>query len=257
MSLQHRLPMYGTANELTSQLIVMGALPYGDAGWAMDFRMLFLSLGAQVGLRAEWSSYSFDPAVIERQSPDGPDYVRKNCPTRPDPDDPGQVVPTGEPCNDSRNARIDMFGRDLTTGLGFVPYLELRAQLFAPLNEHVLFASLLGFEHQDRDRETFDQAYSLRHDGGWLMRWETQLFVKHRDVGAFGLFTRLVQAPRGDARHTELSYGFLALRRLGLVRRDDAIALWAMFQPGNDAYGIQQFRAPIWALLAYRVRTNF
>jgi hypothetical protein len=122
------------------------------------------------------------------------------------------------------------------------------------LNEYVLFASMVGFERQRRPDNTFDHVYSLRHDGGWLMRWESQLFVKHRDVGAFGLYTRLVQAPRETERHTELSYGFLAFRRLGLVRRDDAIALWAMFQFDNASYGIQQFRAPIWAILAYRVR---
>ena len=252
---EHLLPIYGSSNDLNTKLIALTSYPYGNFHASLDLRILALRLGVDLGLLIEWPVFSFDPWRIMAKGPKGLAYVGgQYCPTVADPLSPLGWRPTGLPCSATRAARRAMASQDVTDGLKPTPWIEARAQLLVPLNEYVLFRTDVGLQYQDRPPNTFDQVYSMRHDPGLLLRWDSVLFVKQRDWGGFGLYSRLVNVPRDSGRHSEWVYGFLTFRRLGLLRRNDAIALWALFEPTSDEYGIEQYRVPVWAVIVYRVR---
>jgi hypothetical protein len=59
--------------------------------------------------------------------------------------------------------------------------------------------------------------------------------------------------PRGDHTETEVAYGFNAVTRLGLMRRDDLLFLTFLMRPNDPAYGQHAYHAPVRALLVYRM----
>lgn len=224
LSIEHRESIYGNANDFTLGATTLQAFPGGEATLRADLRVLFLSFGGTVAYRAVWRSLNFDA---------GGDRYCVRC---------------------DRKARRDIdsiFGQGADTD--HYAWAEARVQLLVPLNEYVVLASLGALRSEDSRPREYDWFFASVHDGGLLGRWETQLFVKHRDWGGIGPYLQLMELPRAGEHVAQWAIGFNAVTRLGLMPRNDFLFLTFLTRPGDASYGQHAYYAPIRALLVYRM----
>ena len=183
---------------------------------------------------------------------------------------------TGEPDNDfiSRDTRVrqdDAFNDgDLSKGLAesqAFPWAEGRVQLVVPMIEGTdspaLTAPLLMLNKatvrwEDRDDATFDWFHTTPHDGGVLLKHESTLFFRHRDLGAIGPSIRYMNLPRDGSRENELHYGLTFVSSPGW-QKSDIFLMQALFDFANDDFGQHPYQQIIWEdlpgfqlLLVYR-----
>lgn len=225
LTLEHRVPIYGSANELTVGAALVPAYPLGEAFARADLRILFFGIGTTVAYRSVWRSLQFDA------DPDG--YCLR--------------------CDRASRREVDGF-LDRTPGSDDWPYAEVRASLFGPFNEHFVGMTTAAVRYEGRDDRTFDWFYTSVYDRGLLGRWETQFYFKHRDLGGIGPYAQLLVLPRGEAHESQWAFGFNAVTRLGLLRKDDLLFITFLARPGDDAFGQHSYFSPIRALAIYRIR---
>jgi hypothetical protein len=224
LSLEHHEPIYGASNDFVSGVNTLLAYPLAQASAYSSLRILFLELGGMIGYRSVWRSLQFDA---------GKDSYCVDC-------------------SRVSRRRIDpIFGASLDTDR--YVYAEAKAALYAPFNEYVLFTSQLVARYEDSHDRSYDWFFTSVHDGGVITRSESMLFFKHRDWGGIAPYVQLMFLPRGPKHEMEVAYGFNAVRRLGLIDRDDLLFLTFLIRPGDGYYGQHDYHAPIRALLVYRM----
>lgn len=224
LSIEHREPIYGNANDFTLGASTLQTFPGGEATLRADLRVLFLSFGGSAAYRVVWRSLHFDA---------GTDTYCLRC---------------------NRKARRDIdpiFGEG--GGMDRYGWAEARVQLLSPFNEYVAFASLAALRQEDSKPRAYDWFFANVHDGGLIARWETQFFVKHRDWGGIGPYLQFMSLPRAGEHVGQWAFGFNAATRLGLVPRNDLLFLTFLIRPGDPSYGQHAYYAPIRALLVYRM----
>lgn len=224
LALEHRLRMYGSSNDLTTGAAVVGTYPLGEVQARADLRVLFLSIGGTLAYRTVWRNLTFEP---------GEDSYCADC-------DRG-----------SRRDRDELFGR--SPGTDAYGWGELRASVFLPFNEHLIMANTGALRWDGRRDRTYDWFYTSIYDGGMLGRFESQLFIKHRDWGGIGPYLQLLMLPRAGDHQAQWAFGFNAVTRLGVLPRNDLLFLTFLIRPGDEQYGQHSYFAPIRALLMYRM----
>jgi hypothetical protein len=225
LTLERRFPIYRASNEATLAAQTMLTYPFGQITGTASLRILFLEIGTHFGYRTQWRNLSFEPGE------------------------------NGEYCMDcDRRAR-----RSLDPILGHGPgtaafgFFEPRIQLYLPFNDYVVFTSFLAARYETSPDRTYDWVFTSVHDGGLISRWETVLFLKHRDWGGIGPYLQLMSLPRDGQHDQEFSFWFNAVRRLGLVDRNDMLLFTFLIQPGNAYFGQHTYFSPVRAILVYRL----
>ncbi|MFI5306884.1 MAG: hypothetical protein ACHQ53_06020 [Polyangiales bacterium] len=224
LTLEHRLQVYGSANDLTVAAAAVPAYPEGDAFARADLRVLFLNFGATIAYRAVWRDLVFDA---------GKDSYCVRC-------DRG-----------ARRGMAPLFGR--TPGTERFPYGEGRVSLLLPFNEYFVGQTTLAARYEGRKDRSFDWYYTSVYDRGELTRFEAELFLKHPRWGGIGPYLQLLELPRAGHHFAQWAFGFNAVTRLGLLPRNDLLFLTFLIRPGDALYGQQSYYAPIRALLVYRM----
>ena len=222
--LEHRIPIYGEANQLTLRGSALYTVPFFESQADVELRILVLTLGASGGFRNDVHTLTFAP---------------------------------GENLDRHHRRLRDVDGDVTTSDYGFG---EGRATVSLPINEYVLFNAINTLRVQDSPDRTFDWRLGVVHDG---MVWKSDLmlFFKHRDFGGFAPMAQILNFGLGDNRFTQFNYGFMFVTRPGFVRRNDIFFLQFLFHPGStfggydnvDSYGMHLFFAPITFTLAYRM----
>jgi hypothetical protein len=225
LTFEHRTPIYGNANDLTLGTTLLAAFPLGEAVARMDLRILFLNIGASVAYRTVWRDLTFAPGE------DGAYCARCN--------------------RGDRRDRDSLFGR--TPGSDEFPYAEVRGSLLLPFNEHLVGTSTFALRHEGRRDRSYYWFYTSVYDSGVLLRWEAQLFFKHRDWGGIGPYVQHLQLPRAGELDGQWAFGFNAVTRLGLLPRNDLLFLTLLVRPGDSSYGQHAYFSPLRALLIYRM----
>jgi hypothetical protein len=221
---EHRTPIYGNSNMLTTRASALAAWPFGSTQADADLRIVNVTLGTSVGYQNVWRNLSFEP---------GADLGRKERRER---------EAAGE-------FNAERFG--FWEGRVSVPFL---------LNDYVVFNHLTAYRITGAPERTFDNLTNVVHDGEWV-RTQLQLFFKHEDFGALAPTFEILNFPLDDDWRVQYNYGFFFVTRAGLVRRDDLLLWQMMFHSGEilgggydntDVYGAALFRGPFTFLLAYR-----
>lgn len=225
VAIEHKLPIYGIANQLTLRGNALYTVPFYESQADVDIRMLVLTLGVSGGFRSDFGHMGFAPdESIER--------------------------------GHRRERFID--GRVDTATWG---YGEGRATLSLPINDYVLFNAVNTLRFEDSPDRSFDFRTGVVHDGGTLFKSDIMLFFKHRDLGGFAPMAQVLNFGLGTHRFTEINYGFTIATRPGFRRADDILFLQVLFNPGSTfgsydnryGYGLHLLFAPITFTLAYRM----
>lgn len=224
LTLQHNAPIYGKANEVVAGVNTLIGYPLAQASAFTCLRVLFLELGATLGYREVWRSLRFEKGI---------DSYCADCD------------------RSARRASDPLLGKTPFTDR--YAFAEGKLQLYAPLNDYVVFTSQLIARYEDSLPRSYDWFFTSIHDGGVSVRSENFLFLKHRDWGGIGPYVQVMSLPRADHHETEVAYGFNAVTRFGLVDRDDLLFLTFLVRPGDRYYGAHNYYAPIRALLIYRL----
>jgi hypothetical protein len=226
--LEHRMPVYGRANQLTLRASALAALPFGQGQADVEMRLIVLTLGMSAGAMSSWRNETFAP---------GASMTRKE-----------------------RRER-DAAGDFNTDSFGF---WEGRATLALPINDYVLFLNTNSYRITGAAKRSFDNVTSVVDDGRWE-RTQLQLFLKHERLGGLAPTFEILNFPLNDKWHTQFNYGFLLVTRAGLVQRDDLLIWEMMFHSGpvfgggydnRDVYGWPLLRGPATFLLVYRSQIN-
>jgi hypothetical protein len=222
-SVEHRINIYGNANQLTLRASALAAIPFGVAQVDADVRVVLLTVGVSGGVMDVWRNQTFsaDEALSRKERRE-------------------------------REAAGDMNNM----GFGFA---EVRASLAIPFNDYLVFNAINGFRVTGADKRSFDNLIGVVHDGNYL-RSDIQLFFKHKAVGGFAPMAQILNFPLEGERHTQVNYGFAYVSRAGLVRRNDLILFQLLYHPGGDlggydnknVYGLATLRSPVTFTLAYR-----
>ena len=223
-TIEHRLPIYAPANQLTLRANSLYTLPFYESQADVELRMLVLTLGGSAGFRHDMRSEVFAP---------------------------GETL-------SSEHRRLREVDGDFTTNTwGFG---EGRATLSLPINDYVVFNGINTLRFQGSPDRSFDWRTGVVHDG-MFFRSDLTLFFKHRDWGAFAPMMQILDYGVDGSRHTQISYGFMALTRPGFRHRDDIFLVQFLVHPGasfggtdnSDSYGTALFYAPITFTIAYRM----
>jgi len=224
---EHRMNIYGNANQLTLRGSAIAAIPFGSTQLDADLRVVVLTLGGSVGATDVWRNQTFAP---------------------------------DESLSRKQRREREAAGDMSSMGYGFV---EGRVSLALPMNEYFVFNAVGAFRLTGADKRSFDNLIGVVHDGNYL-RTDVQFFFKHRKVGSLAPMVQVLNFPLDGSRHTQLNYGFAFISRAGLTRRDDLILFQLLFHPGGelggydnqDVYGLATIRGPISFTLAYRSVIN-
>ena len=221
--LEHRINIFGMANQLTLRGSAIAAIPFGGTQLDADLRIVILTLGTSVGAADVWHNQTFSAT---------------------------------EPLNRKERRQREAGGEFNSAGYGF---WEGRAGLDLPFNDFVLFHNVTSYRVSGAPKRSFDNLISVVHDGNYV-RSDFQLFFKHRDYGGLAPMLQLLNFPLDGTRHTQVNVGFALIARAGLVRRDDLILFQMLFNAGSslggydnsDTYGLAVLRGPATFTLAYR-----
>lgn len=223
LSLENVQEIYGSANSWTNRISARISYPLGELAVHSELRILFLRLGVTGSYRLPWRNLTFAPDErLDRAH---------------------------------RRDRDPIFGGDVNQD-GFF-FVEGRAELLVPLNEHVFFSSLGALRHETRTDRTYDWLRATVHDGGLVGRWEALLWLRHRELGAIAPYVQYLNYRRDGRRWGQVALGFQAVRRVGLLRRNDLLYLMLLTRPGDGYYGQHTLRMSVNALLLYRMILDF
>ena len=224
-TLDHRVPIYGGANELDLRVNALPTLYYYESQVDIELRVLVLTLGLTAGFRNTFYNLSFDPDEpfsheARREAEDDGDY-------------------------DS----------------AFTGYGEARAQLGIPFNDWVALLAIVGGRYEGGRDRTFDWRLGIMRDSGVLVRSNTTLFFHHRDFGAIGPQLEVLSYELNGERNTGIHFGFTYVGRVGIRDRFDLLYLTLLFGTTGkvngvdteDVYGDHWFKLPITLQLAYRI----
>ncbi len=221
--LEHRVNIFGGANQLTLRGSAIAAVPFSSTQVDADLRMLVLTLGMSVGGMDVWRNQTFAP---------------------------------GEPVNRKERRERDAAGDYNSSVFGF---WEGRAQLDLPFNDYVLLHNVNSYRVSGAPSRSFDNLLNVVHDGNYE-RSDFQLFLKHRDYGAIGPMFQVLDFSEGGHHHTQLNYGFVVISRAGLARRNDLLLFQMLWNAGDTlggydnsaSYGMAMLRGPVMFTFAYR-----
>jgi hypothetical protein len=215
-TLEGRIPIedetYGHAG---FRLSALGSLGYGEVAGHVDVRYFLFTFGASFGLRDVWRTY----------------------------DAPRDVPVTRQLRLDEDSAKS--FSAELW------PFAEGRFRLVIPLESLWLVTNHV-VRWEASPENSFDWFTTNVHDGGVLYRGDAVLFFRNRYFGALGPYVRYMNMPRGTGRTNEVSAGLMYVVRLGIKHRDDLLSLQVLTRPGDDEFGFQILRVPLWVMLIYR-----
>jgi hypothetical protein len=222
--LEHRIPIYGKANELTFKVNALPTLVFYESQADVDLRLLVLSLGASGGFRDVFHNIEFGP---------------------------------NDKFDSAARRDVEFGGRYNSAMSGFG---EGRVTLSLPFNDSLVFVSVNGFRFEGGRDRTFDWRLGIVRDAGMLVRSDTTLFIKHRSFGAIGPQVQILNYALNGFRNTQVNYGFTFTTRLGLRDRNDLLFLSVLFGVGGtvngistqDVYGNHLFKIPMTVQLAYR-----
>ena len=207
---------------ITPRITALGSLGYGELSAHTDIRFLFFNFGVSGGVRRVWRNYEFAPGV--------------------------------EGTREARTA-IDE---------GDTPYLarnwafgEARARIVFPVADWLTVATTATVRYEDCPDNSFDWFHTTMHDGGVLAKYEASVLFRHPSLGAIGPSFRAMSLPRNHRYETEIAGGFTVGRRLGLIGKTDLLLLNVLVRPGDDNFGFQLLKMPVYGLLAYRVSLSF
>jgi hypothetical protein len=224
LTLAHRMPIYGSSNDLTLSASVLPSYSLGEATVRGDLRILFVNFGASVSYRSVWRELTFEA---------GEDTYCVEC-------------------DRAARRKLDpLFGR--APGSDDFLTAEGEASVLLPFNEHVVMQSLVAVRYEDRHDRSFDWFYASIYDKGIVGRWETSLFIKDRGWGGIGPHVQLLMLPREGEHVAQWAAGFDAVARLGLIGRNDLLYFTFLMRPGDGTYGDHPFYMPVRSLLVYRM----
>jgi hypothetical protein len=225
-SIEHRINIYGSANQLTLRGGATVAIPFGQTQIDVDLRMLILTLGTSAGVMDVWRNQTFTQ---------------------------------DEPLTRKERREREAAGDLNSQGIGFV---EGRVGLALPFNDHVVFNSLTALRYTNAPKRTFDNWIGVVHDGNYVES-DFQLYFKDKHFGAIAPMVQILNFPLDGHRHTQLNYGFNFVSRIGFTRRNDILLLQVLVHPGSQlggiggydngaVYGLATLRAPLSFTFAYR-----
>ena len=196
----------------------LAGIGYGEVAALADVRFLFFTAGATAGYRQVWRTYAPEREVAV-----------------------------------TRRYRLDLDEQKASDSQGWA-FGEARLRLALPLEGAVLVANHV-LRYEGAPDNSYDWFHSTVHDGGWLFRFDATLFFRSPRLGAIGPLVRYLDLTRGQGREGEWAFGLAAGTRPGLVKTTspDLLLLQVLVRPGDDRFGIHLLRAPVFALLAYRV----
>lgn len=216
-TLEHRRSIYGLTNSLTSRLQTRVTYPLGEIAVQEDIRILFLSIGGQLGYRYVWRNIHFAPdEPIDREQ---------------------------------RRKRDAIFAG--STNSNIFAFAEAHASLIVPLNENLLIFSTGTVRWEGNQKRSFDWLYTVTHDPGIIGVWEGMLLFKSREYGGFGPYVQWLSYPLDGQRHEQWAYGFNGVRRLGLFKRNDLIFVTVLMR-ADENYGQHSYFLPVRGLITYR-----
>lgn len=221
---EHVKRVYGSTNDVNLSASIAPTYPLGEAAVQADLRILFLGIGGAAGYRTVWRNMVFEPGEVS--------YCKE--------------------CERGDRREVDELLGD-TPGTDHWGWAEAHARLYMPFNEHFVGLSSGALRHEGRQDRSFDWFNSAIYDGGILWKWETMFFLKHRDWGGIGPYLQLLVLPRAGQHVEHWAYGFNAVRRLGLLRRDDLIFITVLAKPGDAHFGQHSYYAPVRGLINYRM----
>jgi hypothetical protein len=225
-TIENRHRFYSDANDLTTAVSLVPAYPLAEGAARADLRILFFDIGATAGYHAIWRDLVFKPG------------------------------PHGSYCEDcdrgARRAADPFFGK--SPGSEQYGFGEVRAALLFPFNDHFVMDASGAARYEGRRDRSFDWFYTTIYDHGVLYRFELEMFLKDKRWGGIGPYLQFLSLPRDGQHDAQWAYGFNAVMRLGLLRRDDLLFLTFLIRPGDALYGQHNYYAPIRSLLIYRVR---
>lgn len=202
---------------ITPKVTALGSLGFGELSAHTDVRFLFFSFGVSGGVRRVWRTYAFAP---------------------------------GEAGTRDARADIDADKAFTTEHWG---YGEARARMALPVHDNVLFVGNAAARYEHCPDNSFDWLHTTMHDRGVLFRYDATVFYRSPTFGGLGPTVRVMDLPRGGRREIEVAGGFTFGRRLGLLPNDLFVAN-VLVRPGDEQFGFQILRAPVYALLVYRVQ---
>ena len=221
---EHRIPIYGIANELWLKANALLTLPFYESQADVDLRLVILSLGGSVGFRDNFRTMEFAP---------------------------------GEDLDRSRRRYRELSGRttNVTNAFG-----EGRATLALPFNDHAVFLGIQSLRIEGGPDRVFDWRTGIVRDSGYYFNSNNTLFLKERSLGSIGPQLQILNFELDGKRKTQVNYGFTLVTRLGLLRKNDLLFLSMLFNfdmdgkgaPG-DVYGTHLFYLPGTFQLAYRM----
>jgi hypothetical protein len=225
LAIEHKLPVYGQANQLTLRANALYTLPFYESQADVDFRILVLTLGGSGGFRTDFGHMGFAP---------------------------GESIERGHRRNRFVNGEVDT----KTWGFG-----EGRATLSLPFNDFLVFNAINTLRFEDSPDRSYDQRLGIVHDGGMLFKSDIMLFLKHRSLGGIAPVVQILNFGLGSNRFTEINYGVALVTRPGFRRGYDILFAQVLFHPGStfgtydnsNGYGLHVLFAPITVTLAYRV----
>jgi hypothetical protein len=222
-TLEHRVDIFGKANQLVLRGSAIAAIPFGSTQLDADLRIVILTLGTSVGAQDTWRNQAFA---------------------------------SGDPVHRKIRREREASGEFEAATFGF---WEGRAGLVLPFNDYALLNNVNYLRFTGAPDRSFDNLLGVVHDGDYF-RSDIQLFARHREVGGIGPMMQILNFPLDGVRHTQLNYGFIGVTRAGLVARDDLLMLQVLFNFGDtlggydnrDNYGMAILRAPMTFIFAYR-----
>lgn len=225
---EHRMPVYGKANQLIVRGSALAALPFGQGQADVDLRLIVLTLGMSAGYMSSWRNQTFS---------------------------------LNEPLTRAERRERDSAGDFNTDNFG---YWEGRASLALPFNDYVVFNQTNAYHITGATKRSFDNVAAVVDDGKFV-RSDIQLFFKHERLGAIAPTFEILNFPLGNTWHTQFNWGFQMVTRAGLVMRDDLLVFQMMFNSGKvfgkgydnrDSYGNLpgMIRGPATFLLVYRTQ---
>ena len=221
-SIEHRVSVYGKANQLKLRGTGIISYPLSDAQLDVGMRVVLVSAGLSIGARDTWRNMTFEP---------------------------------DEPVTRWQR-RIRWASGDFDTAAW--PHAEARLSLALPFNDYVLANCVNTARYEDRPNRSYDWHNGLVHDRGMLYKSETMLFVKHPAVGGVGPTLTFLDFELDGERHTQIMYGFTFVSRAGLTRWNDIIAIQMWFYgdtmddfDNSEIYGMDMWRGPFNLMIAY------
>lgn len=222
---EHRVPIYGIANELWFKANALLTLPFYESQFDVDLRLVALSLGGSVGYRDDFRTYEFAP---------------------------GESISRGH-----RRAR-ESAGDYTNTSNGFG---EGRVTLALPFNDNVVFLSINGLRYEGGTDRTFDWRIGVVRDSGTYLNSNNTLFFKSHKYGSIGPQLQVLNFRLDGKRETQVNYGFTVVTRPGFMHKNDVLFLSMLFNfnhssTGYDAggsFGNHTFYGPYTFQLAYRM----